>query len=230
MATILIADDEQDLVDLVVYNLKREGHQPITALNGNEALEILRQQRPDAVVLDWMMPHKSGIQVLREIRERTEWSAIPVIMLTARGAVEDRVKGLEAGADDFVTKPFSPKELMLRIKGVLRRAAAGKGSVEAGPFLLDRQSLKLSLDGEDIDLTVTEFKLLQILIQNAGEVIGRDTLLREVWGYKDSTLTRTIDTHVKRLREKLGKHAPRLRTIRGHGYQLSPEGGDGSTS
>ena len=227
MAYILIVDDEQDLIDLVAFNLTKEGHEVAGALNGVQALRSMAARRPDALILDLMMPQKDGYQVLAEIRDHPEWNRVPVIMLTARGAVEDRVKGLELGADDYLPKPFSPKELLLRLRGLLRRHAQETGTLTYGPFRLDRENLRLLVDGTRVDLTATEFKLMQVLIQRAGQVQGRDQLLREVWGYKDSTLTRTLDTHMKRLREKLGNHADLVQTVRGIGYVLKPVPEDG---
>lgn len=220
MSLILIADDEKDLVELVEFHLLKEGHQVITAANGVEALARLANN-PDAVILDWMMPKVDGMEVLRQMRERHEWYRIPVILLTARSAVDDRIRGLEMGADDYLSKPFTPKELVLRLKGVLRRASMGEAVLELGPFRLERESLRVECGGNRVDLTATEFKLMHTLMQNSGEVQTRERLLREVWGYKDSTLTRTLDTHVKRLREKLGAHADLIRTVRGTGYILT---------
>jgi two-component system, OmpR family, phosphate regulon response regulator PhoB len=223
MAYILIVDDEQDLIDLVSYNLVKDGHEVGSAPHGAAALARIRERRPDALILDLMMPHVDGYQVLREIRARPEWQRIPVIMLTARDAVEDRIRGLELGADDYLSKPFSPKELLLRLRGVLRRTAGGEAQFKLGPFKLERETLRLDVDGRRVDLTATEFKLMLVLLQRAGQIQQRDNLLREVWGYKDSTLTRTLDTHVKRLREKLGEHGDRILTVRGVGFVLKPE-------
>lgn len=222
MASLLIVDDEQDLLDLLGYTLAKDGHTVATASNGLLALKSLQNNPPDAMILDMMMPHMDGLQVLREMRARPEWNRIPVLMLTARGAVEDRIDGFEAGADDYLSKPFSSKELMLRIRALLRRVAGSDAVIELGPFRLERETLRMIVDKERIDLTATEFKLMLVLIQGPGQVQGRDQLLRDVWGYKDSTLTRTLDTHIKRLREKLGKHADLLQTVRGVGYCLNP--------
>jgi len=220
MSLILIADDEKDLVELVEFNLIKEGYACITAANGAETIEKLAEN-PDAVVLDWMMPKIDGMQVLRQMRERPEWYRIPVVLLTARSAVDDRIRGLEMGADDYLCKPFMPKELILRLKGVLRRAQMAEPVIECGPFRLERESLRVECEGNRVDLTATEFKLMLTLMQNVGEVQTRERLLREVWGYKDTTLTRTLDTHVKRLREKLGPHADMIRTVRGTGYVIT---------
>ncbi len=220
MASILLVDDEQDLLDLLSYNLAKDGHEIRTATNGIHAIRSLEKSLPEAVVLDLMMPHMDGLQFLREIRSRNEWNRVPVLMLTARGAVEDRIKGLEMGADDYLSKPFSPKELILRLRALLRRTAGSEPIIELGPFRLERETLRMVVGTERVDLTATEFKLMLVFIQKPDQVHGRDQLLRDVWGYKDSTLTRTLDTHIKRLREKLGDHADLIQTVRGVGYAL----------
>lgn len=228
MPRILVVDDEPDLVELLTYNLEKEGHSVLSASDGHDALRSMGESRPDAVLLDLMMPSMDGFQTLGEIRSRSGFARIPVIMLTARGAVEDRIKGLELGADDYLAKPFSAKELILRLDAVLRRtdSAGVSGVLEVGPFRLDREALKLDLEGQMVELTATEFKLVLLLMQNEGEVQGRDYLLREVWGYKDSTLTRTLDTHIKRLREKIGEYADHITTMRGVGYVFHAESED----
>jgi two-component system phosphate regulon response regulator PhoB len=220
MASLLLVDDEQDLLDLLSYNLTKDGNQVRTAANGLQALKAVESERPDAIVLDLMMPHMDGFQFLRELRARPEWNRVPVLMLTARAAVEDRIKGLEMGADDYLTKPFSAKELILRLRSLMRRNAGPETVLELGPFRLERETLRMILDGQRVELTATEFKLMLVFLQKAGQVLGRDQLLRDVWGYNDSTLTRTLDTHIKRLREKLGSHAELIQTIRGIGYTL----------
>lgn len=222
MASILLIDDEKDLLELLTYNLAKDGHLVRTAANGLHGLKAVEDERPDAIVLDMMMPHMDGLQFLREIRNRSEWNRIPVLMLTARGAVEDRIQGLEAGADDYLSKPFSAKELLLRLRALLRRNVGTDAVIESGPIRLERETLRLLLDGERVDLTATEFKLMLLFLQKPNQVHTRDQLLRDVWGYKDSTLTRTLDTHIKRLREKLGKHADLIQTVRGIGYSLNP--------
>ncbi|MEZ5305404.1 MAG: response regulator transcription factor, partial [Verrucomicrobiales bacterium] len=187
------------------------------------------------IVLDLMLPGKDGIQVFKEVRKDPRTRTTPVIMLTAKAQTADRIKGLEEGADDYVTKPFSPKELVLRVKAVLKRShmvnAGESGRLTSGDFMLDKENLKLFLAGEQVDLTVTEFKLLALLMERTGHPQDRDDLLREVWGYSDQIYTRTLDTHVKRLREKLGRHADAIRTVRGVGYEFRAEGsgsgGDG---
>jgi two-component system phosphate regulon response regulator PhoB len=180
-------------------------------------------QRPDLVILDLMLPGKDGYGVFKELRRDSRSRDIPVIMLTARAQTEDRIQGLEAGADDYLTKPFSPKELMLRVQAVLKRSDGPPGAVEVtyGPFRFDKNSLKFYLEGQPVELTSTEFKLLLFLTERAGRAQDRNDLLRTVWGYSDEVHSRTLDTHMKRLRQKLGEHAAMVETVRGIGYCVS---------
>lgn len=222
MHTILVVDDETDILDLVAFNLERQGMTVLRAENGIAAMQIARERIPDLIVLDLMLPGKDGFTVFRELRDDPRTGGIPVLMLTAKGELNDRIAGLELGADDYVTKPFSPKELALRVRALLKRTrrVTVDASLRAGDFLLERNSLKLFLAGEPVELTATEFKLLRLLVEANEEVQERDTLLREVWGYSDNTLTRTLDTHIKRLREKLGRYAGCIQTVRGVGYRF----------
>lgn len=217
---ILIADDEDDVRELVRLNLRRAGFSTAEAADGLEALRIARQRHPSLIVLDVMMPGRDGLRVCEELRNDEMLQKVPVIMLTARGMAEDRIAGLEKGADDYMAKPFSPKELVLRVQGLLRRAnsASEGGELDVGPFHFDMPAVRASLNGIPVDLTLLEFKLLHLLASHHGSVVERDTVLREVWGYADSVRTRTLDTHVKRLREKLGPHAEWIQTSRGIGY------------
>jgi two-component system phosphate regulon response regulator PhoB len=224
MHTVLVVDDETDILELVAFNLERQGFNVITADNGISAVQIAREKLPDLIVLDLMLPGLDGVSVYKELRGDPRTSSIPVLMLTAKGEVNDRIAGLELGADDYVTKPFSPKELMLRVRALLKRTrkVTVDASLRAGDFLLERNALKLFLAGQPVDLTATEFKLLRLLVEAAGEVQERDVLLRDVWGYSDTMLTRTLDTHIKRLREKLGKYADCIQTVRSVGYRFVP--------
>lgn len=217
---ILIADDEEDVRELVGMNLRRAGCDTIEAADGLQALAKVRELRPDAIVLDVMMPGRDGLKVCEELRVVESTRKIPVIMLTAKGQTEDRISGLEHGADDYLPKPFSPKELVLRVQALLRRAGpVGDGTeMKTGPFVFDLSAVKLTVSGEPMDLTLLEFKLLHLLASNEDEVVERDTILREVWGYSETVRTRTLDTHVKRLREKLGDYAEWVQTARGYGY------------
>lgn len=223
MQKILIVEDERDIADLIGFNLERAGYQVLKAHDGIAGAETTIRERPDLVILDLMLPGKDGYGVFKEIRRDSRSRDIPVIMLTARAQTEDRIQGLEAGADDYLTKPFSPKELMLRVQAVLKRSDAPPGSVEVsyGPFRFDKNALKFYLEGEPVELTSTEFKLLLFLTERAGKAQDRNDLLRTVWGYSDEVHSRTLDTHMKRLRQKLGDHAAMVETVRGIGYCVS---------
>lgn len=223
MQKILIVEDERDIADLVGFNLERAGYEVIKAHDGITGAEMAIHQRPDLVILDLMLPGKDGYGVFKEIRRDPRSRNIPVIMLTARAQTEDRIQGLEAGADDYLTKPFSPKELMLRVQAVLKRSDGPPGQVEFtfGPFRFDKNALKFYLDGHPVELTSTEFKLLLFLTERAGKAQDRNDLLRTVWGYSDEVHSRTLDTHMKRLRQKLGEHAAMVETVRGIGYCVS---------
>ena len=223
MQKILIVEDERDIADLVGFNLERAGYQVLKAHDGITGAEMTIQQRPDLVILDLMLPGKDGYGVFKEIRRDSRSRDIPVIMLTARAQTEDRIQGLEAGADDYLTKPFSPKELMLRVQAVLKRSDGPPGQVEFtfGPFRFDKNALKFYLAGDPVELTSTEFKLLLFLTERAGKAQDRNDLLRTVWGYSDEVHSRTLDTHMKRLRQKLGEHAAMVETVRGIGYCVS---------
>lgn len=224
MHTVLVVEDEKDILELVTLNLQRQGYKTLSAANGIEGLAQAKANIPDLIILDIMMPGKDGYAVFKDLKEDARTRTIPVLMLTAKGDVAHRIAGLELGVEEYMGKPFSPKELMLRVKGLLKRtkSVATDASIRAGDFLLERNSLKAFVAGQPIELTATEFKLLRVLIESGGTVMERDALLREVWGFSDTTMTRTLDTHVKRLREKLGKHAVCIRTLRGVGYQFTP--------
>ena len=223
MQRILIVEDERDIADLVGFNLERAGYEVLKAHDGITGAEIAIHERPDLVILDLMLPGKDGYGVFKELRRDSRSRDIPVIMLTARAQTEDRIQGLEAGADDYLTKPFSPKELMLRVQAVLKRSDGPPGAVEVtyGPFRFDKNSLKFYLSGQPVELTSTEFKLLLFLTERAGKAQDRNDLLRTVWGYSDEVHSRTLDTHMKRLRQKLGEHAAMVETVRGIGYCVS---------
>jgi two-component system phosphate regulon response regulator PhoB len=222
--TVLVVEDENDVVDLLRYHFKKAGFKVEIANSGDAGLSAVRSKRPDAVVLDLMLPGMTGLEVCRALKADSETASIPVLMLTARSEVKDRVKGLEIGADDYVTKPFSPKEVVLRVQGLLRRirSAAEEVSVlEADGISIDKSTLRASMGNERLDLTTIEFKLLLALINNRGRILSRETLLSDVWGYSTGADTRTVDTHMRRLREKLGDHATKVETVRGQGYRLN---------
>ena len=227
-ASVLVVDDEPDVVDLIRYGLSRAGHEVFSAADGQSALRLARERRPDLIVLDLMLPQMSGQEVCRELKADASTADISVLMLTARGLPAERVAGLELGADDYVTKPFSPRELVLRVGAILRRvreAAARRGretSLEVDGFRVDKGAFEVLLDGRRLELTTTEFKLLCLLIERRGRTQSRETLLYEVWGYTGNIDTRTVDTHIRRLREKLGlAHAGRIETLRGEGYRFT---------
>lgn len=223
MHRILVVEDEVDIADLIRFNLERAGYEVLKAHDGISGTNIAIKERPDLVVLDLMLPGRDGYGVFKELRRDARTAGIPVIMLTARAQTEDRIQGLEAGADDYLTKPFSPKELVLRVNAILKRVDAPPGMVEYefGPFRFDKNSVKFYLENEPLDLTSTEFKLLLYLCERSGKPQDRNDLLRVVWGYSDEVHSRTLDTHMKRLRQKLGSHAALIETVRGVGYQVA---------
>ncbi len=221
--TILIVDDEQDVLDLLVYHLQRAGYKTLTARDGNAALQKARDQLPALVVLDLMLPEVEGTEVCKRLKADPKTARIPVLMLTAKAEELDRVLGLELGADDYVTKPFSPREVVLRIKSILRRAQGEAEPAEVlkvAGIVVDLSKHEVMVKGKLLELTATEFKLLATLMERRGRVQSRDRLLNDVWGYEGDVDTRTVDTHVRRLREKLGKAADCVETIRGVGYRF----------
>jgi two-component system, OmpR family, phosphate regulon response regulator PhoB len=222
MSKILVVDDEPDITELISLHLGREGHECVCITNGLQVMGAVLEHLPDLVVLDLMLPGMDGLTVFKRLRADSRTRAVPVIMLTAKAQVSDKINGLELGADDYLTKPFSPRELALRISAVLRRAkkVTHVSEFKAGGFLLDRKNVKLFYNGAPVDLTTTEFKLLAMLLENPAAVHARSDLLREVWGYSDDVATRTLDTHIKRLREKLGDAGKHIVTVRGTGYQF----------
>ena len=221
---ILIADDEPDVLNLLALNLRREGFDVLKAEDGARALEIARAEAPDLVVLDLMMPGMSGLEVTKQLKQSPATNRIPILMLTARAEEVDRIVGLELGADDYVTKPFSPREIVLRVQAVLRRAVVTDTTkedvIETGPIQIDRAKHEVRIDGKACDFTATEFKLLSVLMERQGRLQSRDVLLNDVWGYESAIDTRTVDTHVRRLREKLGSAADLIETVRGFGYRM----------
>ena len=218
---VLIAEDESDIRDLISFNLEQEHMKTLLAKDGVEAFEIAKERSPDLIVLDLMLPRMDGVTVFKELRQDSRTRDIPVIMLTAKAQLDDVITGLEMGADDYLTKPFSPKELVLRIKALLRRinTTTANSTISSGKFRLDKNTLHCFVSGEQVDLTPTEFKLLLLLVEREGTVQNRVDLLREVWGYRNTVNSRTLDTHIKRLREKLGDLSRCIETVRGVGYQ-----------
>jgi len=223
MKTILIIEDERDLLDLIAFNLEREGYRVETALDGTTGLETARRSLPDLIILDLMLPGMLGTEICKILKKTEKTARIPVIMLTAKGEEIDRVVGFEVGADDYVVKPFSNRELMLRIKAVLRRTEPEKDRdkiINIGLLSIDTGAHTVTSDGEEIILTTTEYKLLLNLAERAGRVQNRDLLLKNVWGYNYIGDTRTVDTHITRLRTKLGVSGDLIKTVRGFGYKM----------
>src|SRR5881397_2050329 len=215
---VLVVDDEPDITALVAYHLAKEGYRVTTAANGTEALRSAREERPDLVVLDLMLPGVSGYDILAQLRRREETQDVGVILLTARKEEPDRIKGLALGADDYLPKPFSPQELVLRVGAVLRRLAAP--AVAAGAIVLDKTAHRVTVDGAEVELTATEFRLLRTLLEREGRVQSRAQLLETVWQAQPDIQTRTVDMHVQRLRQKLGKAGDCIETVRGAGYRF----------
>ena len=222
MQKILIVEDERDIAELIAFNLERAGYATTVTHDGISGLEEALRDPPDLIVLDLMLPGKDGYAVFKDLRRDNRTSNTPVIMLTARAQTEDRIHGLTAGADDYLTKPFSPKELTLRVQSVLRRVDAVPGNVEleVGPFRFDKNNLKFYLNGDPLDLTSTEFKLFLYLCERPGKTQSRHDLLRVGWGYSDEVHSRSLDTHMKRLRQKIGEFSHMIETVRGVGYRV----------
>lgn len=223
MTSVLLVDDERDLLSLLDFNLRASGFETLLATTGEQALSQLRRRVPDLVLLDVMLPDVSGTEVCRQIKSDPRTRHVPVVMLTAKGDEVDRVVGFELGADDYVTKPFSVRELVLRLKAVLRRSGArpSERPPEAvGPIRVDVDAHRAYVDGAEVVLTPLEFKLLTTLMSRLGRVQSREQLLEDVWEMSSEVETRTVDTHVKRLREKLGSGRDLLETVRGIGYRL----------
>jgi two-component system phosphate regulon response regulator PhoB len=221
MERVLIVDDDPDIVRLVSYNLLQSGFDAVHANTGREALEIVQKQPPDLVILDLMLPDVDGIEVCRNLRTHDVSANIPIVMLTARSEEIDRVVGFELGADDYVMKPFSPRELILRVKSILRRSRTERTEMlRAGRIQIYPERRQCFTGSESIPLTVKEFDLLYELMRARGNVLTRDVLMDRVWGYHGDATSRTLDTHIRRLREKLGAEGASIETVRGIGYRV----------
>ncbi len=222
MSHILVVEDDADIAALIAHYLEKAGHRVDRVTSGSDVLPRLRKAPADLVILDLMLPGMDGLLVCQAMRADPAIAGIPIIMLTARGEESDRVSGLELGADDYVTKPFSPKELSARVTALLRRSGrAGAGApLHYGPITIDADRHTVALDGDDVRLTAKEFLLLQYLVQHKGRVLSRDLLLSDVWGYNYTGGTRTVDVHIRRLREKLPPLSDRIETIKQFGYKL----------
>ncbi|MFQ5752545.1 MAG: response regulator [bacterium] len=221
--SILIVEDEEDILELVGYHIEQAGYRIIKSGDGQEALELIQKKLPDMIILDIMLPGMTGKEVCKILKQQEETRHIPIIMLTAKGEEIDRVVGFELGADDYVTKPFSPRELVLRVKAILRRA---KHSEERNEVLhvqglsINKPKHQVRLEGKPVELTATEFNLLLTLVERKGRVQTREMLLETVWGYEYMGFTRTVDTHMRRLRAKLGAWGNCIETVRGVGYRF----------
>lgn len=223
---ILIVEDDQNIAKLVKYNLEKSGYRCHITITGEEALDLLDAQPIDLVILDIMLPRMDGVETCKRIKKNERLAAIPIMMLTARGEEVDRVVGLELGAEDYVVKPFSPRELVLRVKTILRRGQpkdAGRDRISIGELTVDIPRHRVTVKGQEIVLTPMEFKLLTILLERKGRVQSREQLLSHVWQIEADVMTRTVDTHIKRLRQKLGKAGDDIETVRGLGYRFRIE-------
>ena len=218
---ILVVDDETDIRDLLVFNLKREGYETVEASDGVSALDLARSRRPSLILLDVMLLRMDGLAVCRELGKDRNTENIPVIMLTARGDDVDRIVGFELGADDYVVKPFNIRELMLRVRAILRRRSMdnGKRIITRHGISLDQQGRRVSIDGETLELTALEYRIFEDFFLNAGRIRTREELLSSVWGYQFEGYERTVDVHIARLRRKLGNAAQCIETVRGMGYR-----------
>jgi len=224
-AKILVVDDEADILEIISMALKREGYEVITSQSAEQSLDLVRVQMPSLIILDNMLPGMSGFDFCRQVRSSKIARHIPIIMLSAKAQESDRLGGLELGADDYITKPFSTKEVMLRVRAVLRRSQTQDSLKDQilvyNDLILDTNRHICTLEDKTINLTPTEFKLLSLLLARRGRVQSRERLLNDVWDYESSIETRTVDTHVRRLREKLGKYGSIVETVRGTGYRIA---------
>jgi len=222
---IAVIEDEPDILEVIVHNLNREGFRVVSARHGIEGLEMVERETPDLVVLDLMLPGCPGIEVLRKIRSQARLASVPVLILTAKGEEVDRVVGFEMGADDYMVKPVSTRELVLRVRAILRRGrvdavAAGESTVRFGALTIEHGAHRVFADGHEVPLTALEFRLLTTLHERRDRVQSRERLLDDVWGIEAEVFTRTVDTHVKRLRQKLGSAGDYIETVRGVGYRF----------
>jgi two-component system, OmpR family, phosphate regulon response regulator PhoB len=223
---ILIVEDDKNILKLLRYNLEKAGFTCFTTITGEDAFDILSDEAIDLVVLDIMLPTIDGLEICKRIKQDPSFSHIPIIMLTAKGEEVDKVVGFELGADDYIVKPFSPRELVLRIKAILKRNTpkqATQDILSSGNVKIDTPRHRVSVDDKTIELAPMEFRLLSVLVGRKGRVQSRDVLLEDVWGISADVTTRTVDTHVKRLRQRLGKAGKRLETVRGIGYRFKED-------
>lgn len=223
---ILIVDDEPNILELLKFNLENNGFKVIKALNGEQALELIKLEKPDLILLDVMLPGIDGYELCKILRRKTDTSEIPIILITAKNEEIDKILGLEIGADDYITKPFSVRELIARVKAVLRRVEKkekGENTIRISDICIEVDKFEVTVDGRKIDLTPKEFELLKLFAQNPGRVFSRDYLLEKIWGYDYLGDTRTVDVHIRHLRQKLGdeQDEPKyIKTVRGIGYKF----------
>jgi two-component system phosphate regulon response regulator PhoB len=224
---VLIVEDDEPIAMLLTYNLEAEGYAVAHVASGADAMPIIEQFRPDLVILDWSLPDVPGIEICRQVRARLDTKGLPVIMLTARGGEDDRIRGLETGADDYVVKPFSVAELIARVKALLRRAKPELSSdiLEGSGIRMDREACRVTRSGRDIQLAPTEYRLLEMLLANKGRLLSRSQLIDRVWGHDEEIDERTVDVHIGRLRRAIicGTESDPIRTVRGEGYVFDDE-------
>ncbi len=224
MKKILLIEDDTDLFALLKYNLEKEGYLLVGAQTGRGAVELVRRERPDLIILDIMLPDSDGLDICKAVRSRQELAHTPIIFLTARASETDRILGLELGASDYIVKPFFVRELIARVKIQFRQAQPPARPIQCGPLLLDRASCRVTLDGKPVSLTATEFRLLEFLMSRPGVVFSREQLLDAVWGHDRAVTDRTVDVYILRLRQKLEGDSPSLcfiRSVRGFGYSFN---------
>jgi phosphate regulon transcriptional regulator PhoB len=228
VAKVLVIDDEKDIVSLLRYHLEKSGFQCLEGMDGSAALRLVREHHPDLLILDLMLPGMDGLEICRQLRQDVTTARLPILMLTAKAEEVDRVVGLEVGADDYVVKPFSPRELVARVRAILRRAhePADLSARRVGELEVDESRHSATVQGASVELTAKEFGLLCALMRANGRVLNREQLLEGVWGYADAAEieSRTVDVHIRRLREKLGSEAKRIVTVKGVGYRFDMEG------
>ncbi|MBN1654382.1 MAG: winged helix-turn-helix domain-containing protein [Deltaproteobacteria bacterium] len=230
MARILVIEDELDLQKVLQYNLQHASHEVLSAIRGVDGLQLAQQKKPDLVILDLMLPDLAGTEICKTLKRDPKTKNIPVVMLTAKGSEIDRVVGFELGADDYVVKPFSVRELLLRIEAILRRGRNETGEpqqvIDFGVLRIDREAHRVWVAGREVELTAMEFRLLVTLYERRNRVQNRSTLLDDVWGIEAAITTRTVDTHIKRLREKLAQAGDYIETVRGVGYRFAESAGE----
>jgi len=227
-ATILIVEDEKDIIKMLEYNLKKEGYGTLSVRNGEDAIDLARTEQPDMIILDLMLPGMDGLEVCKILRGERKTASIPIIMLTAKSQESDKVVGLELGADDYVTKPFSPRELIARIKAILRRGKEKdtfQEILKAGDLTVDLSKIAVTVKGKPIELAAKEFELLKALMKARGRVLSRDHLLDTIWGFDHAAeiQTRTVDVHIRTLRKKLKSESSRIVTVKNYGYRFEDE-------